>query len=100
MCDCTIGLLSYGYNGSELVTLGALKDYIAESIYFNDTLVATYASAERANCLKRKIWQLSDYGDLRKSTNLKRFQHCPYCGAQIDWKAIRRMYDVKGRTLD
>ena len=100
MCDCTIGLLGYGYEGSELVTLNALKAYIADSIYFNDTLVATYASAAQANYLRRKIWQLSDYGDLRKSTNLTRFRYCPYCGAQIDWKSIKKMNDVEGKTYD
>lgn len=100
MCECTIGLLGRGYDGSELVTLNTLKDYIAESIYFNDTLVATYASADQASYLRRKIWQLSDYGDFRKSTNLQRFRYCPYCGAVIDWKSIKKMNDVEGKIYD
>ena len=97
MCDCIIGLLHYNYDGYELVTLDGLKKRIAFNRYYNEVLVPIYAS-NREN-LKTKVWQLSDYGDFRKSTNLTRFKHCPYCGNAIDWKEIRRLPDVE-RSAD
>lgn len=96
MCDCTIGLLSRGYDGCELVTLQQLKNRIAEKIYYNEVLVTAYAT-EQARLLQ-KVWQLKDYGDLRKSTDLTRFNNCPYCGKFINWKEIKRMEDVKRST--
>jgi hypothetical protein len=96
VCDCTIGLLSRGYDGCELVTLQQLKDRIAEKRYYNEVLVPTYA-AEPARLLQ-KVWQLKDYGDFRKSTDLTRFKYCPYCSGPIDWKEIKRMEDVERST--
>lgn len=93
MCDCTIGLLSRGYDGYELVTLQQLKDRIAEKRYYNEVLVPTYAT-EPARLLQ-KVWQLRDYGDFRKSTDLTRFKYCPRCGKEINWKEIRSMEDVE-----
>jgi hypothetical protein len=96
MHDCIIGLLSRGYDGSELVTLHQLKDRIAEKRYYNEVLVPTYAT-EPARLLQ-KVWQLRDYGDFRKSTDLTRFKHCPHCGKIVDWKEIKRMIDVERST--
>lgn len=97
MCECVIGLLSRGYDGCELVTLQQLKDRIAEKRYYNEVVVPTYAT-EPARFLQ-KVWQLRDYGDFRKSTDLTRFNNCPYCGKQIDWKEIKRMENVE-RSVD
>lgn len=97
MCECTIGLLSRGYDGSELVTLQQLKDRIAEKRYYNEVLAPTYA-IEPARYLV-KVWQPKDYGDFRKSTDLTRFNNCPYCGKAINWKEIKRMEDVE-RSVD
>lgn len=36
-----------------------------------------------------KEYTLQDYADKRKSTNLIRFDFCPYCGRKIDWKKIK-----------
>jgi hypothetical protein len=96
MCECVIGLLSRGYEGCELVTLQQLKDRIAEKRYYNEVLIPTYAT-EPARLLQ-KVWQLKDYGDFRKSTDLTRFNHCPYCGKAINWKEIKRMEDVERST--
>lgn len=96
MCDCVIGLLNRGYEGCELVTLQQLKNRIAEKRYYNEVLVPTYAT-EPARHLQ-KVWQLKDYGDFRKSTDLTRFKYCPYCGKEINWKEIKRMEDVERST--
>lgn len=89
-CDCVIGLLYHGYDHQELATFDTLKNYIAESIYYNETLVTMYAQR-----FKRKIWTLKDYADFRKSTNLTRFRYCPNCGMPINWKKIGRAEDGK-----
>lgn len=97
MHECTIGLLSRGYEGCELATLQQLKDRIAEKHYYNEVLVPTYAAEPTRHLVK--VWQLKDYGDFRKSTDLTRFNNCPFCGKAINWKEIKRMEDVE-RSVD
>jgi hypothetical protein len=77
--------------------LQQLKDRIAEKRYYNEVLVPTYATEPTR--LLQKVWQLKDYGDFRKSTDLTRFKHCPYCSKEINWKEIKRMEDVE-RSMD
>lgn len=36
-----------------------------------------------------KHYKMSDYFDNRKSTNLLKFDFCPYCGCEIDWYGMR-----------
>ena len=96
MHECTIGLLSRGYDGCELVTLQQLKDRIAEKRYYNEVLIPTYATEPYG--LLQKVWQLKDYGDFRRSTDLTRFKCCPYCGKEINWKELRSMEDVERST--
>lgn len=82
--ECIIGLLSY-IDSCALVTVSKLKQHIRERIEDN-ILNDKYYSLPY---LKNKEWLLSDYADKRKSTNLKRFDFCPYCGEKIDWKKIK-----------
>lgn len=89
--ECVIGLLHH-YDDSELVTIDGLKKHISDSRYHNEVLAPLYASCpEVRQRLMKKEWELADYGDWRKSTNLTRFGHCPICGKRIDWNAIRGM---------
>ena len=39
------------------------------------------------NAIKPLVYELSDYGDKRKSTDLCRYDYCPFCGKKIDWSA-------------
>lgn len=82
--ECIIGLLYY-IDSCDLVTVPKLKQHIRERIEDN-ILNDKYYSLPY---LKNKEWLLSDYADKRKSTNLKRFDFCPYCGEKIDWKKIK-----------
>lgn len=93
MHDCVIGMLGLGYEGCKLVTIHELIGHIAESRYHNEVRVPSYYVHD-FDFFKVKVWQLKDYGDFRKSTNLTRFKHCPDCGKAIDWKEIRNMPDV------
>lgn len=77
--DCTIGLLCYRSNDN-LVTLAELKEHIEAEMEYSKT----------PGLWQRKVFSLADYGDKRKSTDLTRFEFCPYCGKPIDWKAIKR----------
>lgn len=88
-CECVIGLV-YKTDDSVLVTLDELKKHIEDNLYFNE--IAIHHGSPH---LMRKVHTLSDYADKRKSTNLKRFDFCPYCGKKIDWKRIRRADDGK-----
>lgn len=87
--ECVIGLLHYNCEYSGLVTLDMLKDHIWDNKEMNriidDDPVLRYAKE-----LRVKEWTLKDYGDKRKSTNLRRFDFCPDCGKKIDWAEIRR----------
>ena len=58
--NCVIGL-SHGYEGDELKTISSIMD--------------------DKNCL--------DLLDSRKSW-LLHFNFCPWCGAEIDWEALRK----------
>lgn len=94
MCDCVIGLLSGGYNNQELVTLTKLRERIVENLYYNEVIVPAFSDPNNERFFVR-VWQLRDYGDFRKNTNLTRFKHCPNCGKAINWKEIRSFEDVK-----
>ena len=65
--ECVIGML-YDFDDTDLVTLNELLEEI-------DFQWCSYT--------------LKDYADRRKSTNLTRFEFCPYCGKKIDWKKIK-----------
>ena len=41
------------------------------------------------------FYSFKDYCDRRKSTNLERFEFCPYCGKKIDWKKIKKEDNTK-----
>lgn len=92
-CQCIIGLYHH-CDSSELVTLDALEDLIADTEMYNIMLDIDPLLKECKE-LRRKEWKLADYGDKRKNTNLTRFDYCPECGKAIDWKAIRGMQDGK-----
>jgi hypothetical protein len=69
-CIHYIGLL-YDYEDTGLVTLEALEEEIT------------------SNRLLGRGYTREQYFDKRCSTNLYHFNHCPKCGAKIDWKAIK-----------
>ena len=77
-----IGLLNMG-DYSELVTLEDLKKHIKDEIEICQSIYQPILS------LMRKPYTLKDYCDKRKSTDLERFDYCPFCGGKIDWKKIK-----------
>ena len=80
--NCIIGLI-YDLDYCHLITKNQLVEYVDEKKELNKI-------AETFNYpLKQKIWELSDYADKRKSTDLTRFDFCPFCGNKIDWKKIK-----------
>ena len=80
--NCIIGVLNKE-DSYLLSTIEDLKEEIEDRIKFNE-----YAKQYDVNLLY-KIYQLHDYMDKRKSTNLTRFDFCPQCGKKIEWKRMK-----------
>ena len=74
-CECCIGV-RYDYENADLVTLADLKEHI-------ETMKRLPSYSHK------KPYELADYCDKRKSTDLTRFNYCPLCGKKINWKAIK-----------
>ena len=74
-CECIIGI-RYDYENTDLVNLVDLKEHIEKMkrlpSYFHN-----------------KPYELADYSDKRKSTDLTQFDECPLCGKKNDLKAIK-----------
>ena len=79
--ECIIGLL-YDYDNTKLVTLDELSEYCEQQ-------AEVKAYAEKLG-LDLRRFTMREYADRRKGTNLKRFCHCPDCGAIIDWGEIKK----------
>ena len=74
-CECIIGI-RYDYENTDIVTLADLKEHI-------ETM------KKLPSYFHKKPYELADYCDRRKSTDLIQFNYCPLCGKKIDWKAIK-----------
>lgn len=84
--ECYIGIIN-DYENTTTVTLEELKSHIRDElelkhIYENDEMWKGYNHGIKG-------WTLADYCDKRKSTDLTRFNYCPMCGKEIDWKTMR-----------
>lgn len=86
--ECVIGIYS-DYDSLMPVSLNQLKgiliasDDLKKVIQVDPVYMAIYHSYRH--------YTLSDYLDRRKNTNLSRFEYCPVCGKEIDWKKLRRV---------
>lgn len=87
-----IGLL-HKTEYSELCTKSMLNREIEDRIEING-----YAE-KYAPELKETVWTIKDYADKRKSTNLTRFDCCPYCGEKINWKKLSQEQDDEPPTI-
>ena len=82
--ECIIGLIRMSYaDDHELITEKELLDYI--SCYLKED--------EQARKFRRvvglpKPFDVEDYRNKRKKTNLKRFNYCPVCGKKIYWERL------------
>lgn len=81
MHDHKIGVL-YRERG-EVVTVEELAAHIRE------TAEAEKLATRYKYPMLRKAYTPRQYTDRRFSTNLLQFSHCPFCGAPLNWKAIR-----------
>ena len=89
--ECIIGLLHY-CDYSEIVTLHDMEKHRQTNIGVSEKLDEVL-SLKKHTELSRKWLSMRDYADKRKSTNLTRFDYCPFCGKKINWKDIRRTYN-------
>ena len=77
MHECIVGMRN-DYENTDVVTLEELKDRIQRDKECRNTYIDW------------QTYELSDYCDKRKNTDLTRFEYCPMCGKKIDWKAIKK----------
>ena len=75
-----------------MVTLDGLKYHIKYQLELKQAFEADAIFKDYNHGIKG--WNLSDYCDKRKSTDLTRFNFCPICGKKIDWKAIKNDANV------
>lgn len=82
--SCIIGLIRMSYaDEHKLITEKELLDYIS-----------SYLSEDEETRKFRRVvslpkpFDIQDYRNKRKKTNLKRFNYCPLCSKKIDWKMI------------
>lgn len=75
-CECCIGIIN-DYDKTRMATVEDLKEHIQ----INKEIRKPYHNW--------KTYELSDYYDKRKRTDLTRFNYCPLCGKKIDWKALK-----------
>ena len=82
MHECVIGIWN-DYENTEQITALELKEKIEQE----KSLYEYSKKYMDIGILPPK--PIYDYLDKRKSTNLQRFDYCPYCGKKIDWKGLR-----------
>ena len=81
-CEHIIGLWC-DFNDSYNLNLKELKEKIKEGKEMYEYCLKKHPS------LARKPFELKDYADRRKSTNVFRYNYCPICGEKIDWKSFK-----------
>ena len=86
--ECIIGLLN-DYDNTKLVTTNELLQEIKDDVSVCNYLSLLYKEYGIIDKEIKSTYTLKDYCDKRKSTNLTRFEFCPYCGKKIDWKKIK-----------
>ena len=85
-CECCIGIIN-DYDNTSMVTLYDLKYHIKKRLELKQAFEKDALFKDYNHGIKG--WDLADYCDKRKSTDLTRFNYCPLCGKKIDWKAIK-----------
>ena len=90
--ECVIGML-YDYDNTRLTTASDLLKEIQYQYNKYEYLCNLYVECDLDK--PKPPYMLKDYCDKCKSTNLIRFNFCPYCGKKIDWKKIKEENDTK-----
>ena len=71
--NTSIGVLTYSYEMSSIVSVSDLKTEIDRGCYYTPR----------------------QYCDFRYATNLVRFNYDPYTGDKIDWKEVKKLLEYK-----
>ena len=80
------------YEDTTLITFEDLLTKIQESNQTYEYALNNYGQDFVNNLMKKK--NIEDYFDGRKNTNINKFNYCPVCGKEINWK------ELKGRGLE
>lgn len=84
--ECCIGIIN-DYDNTRMVTKAELKQHIKDTLELKHAFEIDILFSGYKHGIKG--YTLADYCDKRKSTDLTRFEYCPFCGKNIDWKAIK-----------
>lgn len=90
--DCTIGLLHKSQDWFDFSTADDLKGHIESKMRFNAHMKEKYGEFAPTE-LFWKIWSWEEYCDKRVSTDLTRFNFCPWCGKKINWRKMKHEID-------
>lgn len=85
--ECIIGMYYYDYEDIRLATVNELLKEIQDRYKLYEHLCKLYDECDLDKL--ETPYTLKDYCDRRRSTDLIRFEFCPYCGKKIDWKKIK-----------
>lgn len=90
--DCTIGLLHKSQDWFDFSTEDDLKEHIKNRERFVSCMREKYRESfdER---FWGKNWSWEEYCDKRVSTDLTRFNFCPWCGKKVDWRKMKHEQD-------
>lgn len=85
--ECIIGIW-HEQESSVCVTYNNLKEEIKNTNEHYKFVLENYGEyyAQRI----AHGFNIKDYLDKRKNTNLLHFDYCPFCGKEIDWKEFRK----------
>lgn len=79
---CIIGMLN-DYDNTRLITMSDLLKHVDDNLAYKKTC-EKYGMDNNI-----KVYLLDNYLDKRQNTDLLRFNYCPECGKQIDWKELK-----------
>jgi hypothetical protein len=86
--NCYIGEW-INYEDKELITF---KDLLTKIQEYNETYeyaLNNYGQDFVNGLMKKK--NIEDYFDGRKNTNIIKFNYCPVCGKEIQWKLMKEL---------
>ena len=77
----------------ELITFEDLSTKIQEYNETYEYALNSFGQSFVDGFMKKK--NIEDYFDNRKSTNINKFNYCPVCGKEIQWKLMKELTKQK-----
>lgn len=91
-----IGVMWHAEYG-DLVTFEDVVEEVKDTLLLKSYFIEEFGKAPEGF---QKAVSLEKYMDRRVSTNLTRFEYCPFCGEKIDWKRLKEKAKCANERLD